>query len=402
MGLGSSSSPKSPTPLSPSPTVSSSHSSLLHVLHLLCHHLVVDSDSPSPPIVFLPRGASSSSSSSRSHPSIPFPHFARVLDQWASPRSSGLDNYSANRFIAGDVKDLSASGTFSTFTMSRPRLTKKAKSAATQATPRTRDYSLFPVTKTLHHLSEHRDGQPILHVARGAMLGQRANLPPRPGQVGFILGRETPPNRSPSPIFQGPPHEEDVPNPIDVDFALMSRNRRKKEKQWLAWTTQVIPSIIPTYLDVVAASKSFRESLSTDPAVESFLGSRGYQLAGQDPLHRRFSNALNFFNHLQHQTQHHIDSLRNAARSELRGIEDHDDMSTIVHPCPSSLNDDVDYASHPTETYPSTPSRKRTRSSSDDDDSLEETDENPFAEPPSRDRPNPILNVSPWLLLLAP
>ncbi|KAE9388317.1 hypothetical protein BT96DRAFT_1074276, partial [Gymnopus androsaceus JB14] len=50
--------------------------------------------------------------------------------------------------------------------------------------------------------------------------------------------------------------------------------------------------------------------------LEAFLEDRGYVMKGEDPLRRRFSNALQWYNTLQDRASHFIDELIDVAREE--------------------------------------------------------------------------------------
>ncbi|KAJ8462008.1 hypothetical protein ONZ45_g18090 [Pleurotus djamor] len=150
----------------------------------------------------------------------------------------------------------------------RPRISKRAKQAASatqksdegigQASSSTVDYSLFPV------LNNHGP-PPIVHLIDGTKITQSVNLPPLPGQVGFSLGQ---PNaeprrcRSPTPT----PHEPVEPIEQDLSFPLMSRHRRRKEKQWQVWVGDILPSLLPTYFKLLATTKSLQaEPVLSEP-----------------------------------------------------------------------------------------------------------------------------------------
>ncbi|KAJ8474454.1 hypothetical protein ONZ45_g15948 [Pleurotus djamor] len=253
----------------------------------------------------------------------------------------------------------------------------------------------------------------------------------------------------PAPAYPSPTFDPNARYPADtmaasqaalVSFPLMSRHRRRKEKQWQVWVGDILPSLLPTYFKLLATTKSLQaEPVLSEPtpcscegrirdlsivivrftasttralsmlamvptlavdlrvlsfvsklfvhlppnhtawcqAVESFLSSQGYKLAGEDPLRRRFSNALNFYNHLENLAQQHIETLRSRVQS---GGGD------------ANLPGDIDNFAD----IPSTPQRKRSRThdspnSHTTTEGGEVSGENPFNDPPNRERPSDYL-----------
>ncbi|KAE9382780.1 hypothetical protein BT96DRAFT_747706, partial [Gymnopus androsaceus JB14] len=51
--------------------------------------------------------------------------------------------------------------------------------------------------------------------------------------------------------------------------------------------------------------------------IEDFLKCQGYQLRGQDPLRRRFANALQWYNNLQQSTNEFVDSVLQRSRQAI-------------------------------------------------------------------------------------
>ncbi|KAJ3978980.1 hypothetical protein F5890DRAFT_1421989 [Lentinula detonsa] len=78
-------------------------------------------------------------------------------------------------------------------------------------------------------------------------------------------------------------------------------------------------------------------------AIEDFLKSQGYQLRGQDPLRRRFSNALRWFNALQQSMKSTVDASINQTRSKIQSLNTSPPDVLPPAPSPSSapppLND---------------------------------------------------------------
>ncbi|KAK7056595.1 hypothetical protein VNI00_002311 [Paramarasmius palmivorus] len=93
--------------------------------------------------------------------------------------------------------------------------------------------------------------------------------------------------------------------------------------------------------------------------LDDFLHDQGYHLKGEDPLRRRFSNALQWYNSLKHQVEMFVDNLIQTARDDSCSYHNEDGVS---HETPSPL-----ISNAPSHTNPSDDSeedsepRKKTR-----------------------------------------
>ncbi|KAJ8455492.1 hypothetical protein ONZ45_g18932 [Pleurotus djamor] len=350
----------------------------------------------------------------------------------------------------------------------RPRLNAKAKAAATenrqraaQALPSTtsQQYALIPLGTASGSSGNPSNLLPLARTSAGTVLSQQANLPPRPGQFAFVFGFQTDPlpPSSPTPAAEDPLPEhtqDDLPPP-------MSLHRRKKEKQWRSWLGEVIPSIVPAYLDVVARTRFFRLSPTPQPssctcvapprplnvvivrfhvlesirldicgcrpaalqliergvfpcapfhpslavdirvlefvtqlfvrlppnntawsqALEEFLRGQGFRLSGEDTLRRRFANAHQFYNCLQHKVLALIDS----KISELQELEAPISEPHVEDGLENESDEPADEGAPPT-----TPARERHHRSTEDS-APAPSPVNPFEDPATHDRPSSYL-----------
>ncbi|KAJ8487070.1 hypothetical protein ONZ45_g14459 [Pleurotus djamor] len=298
----------------------------------------------------------------------------------------------------------------------RPRLNQKAKAAATASRQRatqeatstpSSDYTLIPLGNVSAPSRHPSNLLPLARTSAGTNLSQQPNLPPRPGQFAFVFGFQNNPSRvsSPTPVFEGSLPE----NAQDDSAPPMSLHRRKKEKQWQSWLGEVIPSVVPAYLEVVARTQFFR--LSATPqvssctcvapprplnvvlvrfhvlelirldALEEFLRGQGFRLSGEDTLRRRFANAHQFYNCLQHKVLALIDS----KISELQELEAPISEPHVEDGLENESDEPADEGAPPT-----TPARERHHRSTEDS-APAPSPVNPFEDPATHDRPSSYL-----------
>lgn len=144
----------------------------------------------------------------------------------------------------------------------RPRLTKKDKlrseaelSYAPRAGPS------YP-----NHLSRAAAApaeRPLVFLPGGRTLTQNL-VPPLPGQVGFNGdrpqdGRARAPPLPDAHTTMGSRADDPPFIIIDSDSTLVNqRHRRKKRAQWLRWQEDIIPRLLPNFLELFHVTQSFR------------------------------------------------------------------------------------------------------------------------------------------------
>ncbi|KAL0566323.1 hypothetical protein V5O48_015694 [Marasmius crinis-equi] len=265
-------------------------------------------------------------------------------------------------------------------------------------TPKTPDYTLIP-TKRPHPCSN--QPAPFIYLANGQMFTQDPTLPTKTGQVGF---RDAPATGLPSlknlrrtgEELKG--DEQQSPSLIleDVFEAGMSVHVNKRNKQSRQWTTTVIPQLVYLYMKLLWETDNLHEESSFFTAsvelhwkfvnaplrvsssyrwadicvlefvrelflrvapnhrawcntVTEFLDRQGYHITGKDPLRRRFSNALQWYNSLRHATKGLVDRNIQRHREGLFSIDENDeDLSpafSLFTPSsqPHSSMDEYDY-----------------------------------------------------------
>ncbi|KAF4587963.1 hypothetical protein EYR38_009924 [Pleurotus pulmonarius] len=132
-------------------------------------------------------------------------------------------------------------------------------------------------------------------------------------------------------------------------------------------------------------------------ALQSFLESQGYTLAGKDPLRRRFGNALQFYNCLKDSVVFTLDKVTTSIRNPvppptLVSFEEDDPETDCDEPnARDSLFTATPLAQRPTST-PRNP-QKRHRDEPDTEEEDADLDGSPFPDPPARERPSEYLRA---------
>ncbi|KAK7440771.1 hypothetical protein VKT23_016847 [Stygiomarasmius scandens] len=88
-------------------------------------------------------------------------------------------------------------------------------------------------------------------------------------------------------------------------------------------------------------------------AVEDYLRSQGYKLRGEDPLRRRFGNALQWFNSLQHAVGVHMKSILEETRAEIRNSTQYPVPGSVASPrTPRVFVEEVEDEESPGHAHP--------------------------------------------------
>ncbi|KAK1235898.1 hypothetical protein PQX77_000860 [Marasmius sp. AFHP31] len=82
-------------------------------------------------------------------------------------------------------------------------------------------------------------------------------------------------------------------------------------------------------------------------ALEEFLASRGYRLVGEDPLRRRFSNALEWYNAMQDMVDVQLDDLVTSQRPGHAVQPNHTDNLPSVPESPEGSEDNDSHVKRP-------------------------------------------------------
>jgi hypothetical protein len=143
-----------------------------------------------------------------------------------------------------------------------PRLTKKERHAASS---RTVSYLPTQGPGISHHrqkIPSHIRNRPEIYLANGRTLVQ-PHLPPLLGHVGFTefstCGRTHMVTRPEKDVEENLRSEPDLWEPDRTPPPSPSKHGRKRVAQWQRWQTEVIPNLIPHYIDVLYESKSLRD-----------------------------------------------------------------------------------------------------------------------------------------------
>lgn len=144
---------------------------------------------------------------------------------------------------------------------SRPRLKKRT---TVVPTPTTASYRLVPI---LPGKGRKRVNEVRVLLPNGIAMTQGPALPRLPGQVGF---------RGDLPVslegLQRAAEESQLPvTPLEgafvfdvADFVSPSKHRSKRRRQWECWTTEMLPLVLPHYLEYQCKTRSLREEVSLD------------------------------------------------------------------------------------------------------------------------------------------
>jgi hypothetical protein len=118
-----------------------------------------------------------------------------------------------------------------------------------------------------HHRQKQFRDRPLVYLSDGRTLAQGV-LPPLPGQVGFAGDRPQDGSRRPRPAPDNAPEADHPPydfDPIyfdrrdpDAPGANDSRHSRKRENQTARWLQNIIPLLIPIYIEVVQKTDNLR------------------------------------------------------------------------------------------------------------------------------------------------
>ncbi|KAJ3748458.1 hypothetical protein DFH05DRAFT_1520046 [Lentinula detonsa] len=206
--------------------------------------------------------------------------------------------------------------------MSRPRIRKEQRKQLITSPTKEADYSFVPVPSPKRQST--RKALPIVFADNGQKFTQHSRLPLPLGQIGLRdrpRGLTVPTH---APTFK-PTQSTDIENEnpfILPPQSLPSRHQLKKINQMNTWTTEVIPKLVHPYLRLLRETQNLQQE--GVPAISECIclgsvhslsvlvvrfDSRGYQMKGEESLRRRFGNALQWFNSLQHATTQPVDSL---------------------------------------------------------------------------------------------
>jgi hypothetical protein len=166
----------------------------------------------------------------------------------------------------------------------RPKLPK------TDRTPTS--YSPNPGPPLPHHRQKKFTDRPLVYLSDGRTLAQGV-LPPLPGQVGFAGDRPQDGSQRPRPAPDNAPEGDHAPydfGPIffdgrgaDAPSAEDSRHSRKRENQTTRWLQNIVPLLIPIYIDLVQKTDNLR-TLATLQPVESVCTCTAEVLSGRNKV----------------------------------------------------------------------------------------------------------------------
>ncbi|KAG6823843.1 hypothetical protein H0H92_008913, partial [Tricholoma furcatifolium] len=247
-------------------------------------------------------------------------------------------------------------------------------------------------------------------------------------QNAFLLPR---PSRSEKPPLNDGQLFGDPENPMfdPPTSPTMTNHQRKRETQWKRWQEEVVPQLVPLYMEYMSRSKSLRNSPAANhvhlavglkvldfvselfvnippnntawcKAHERFLDRLGYKLTTKGSLRKRFGNALLWHNALKDATASHVDAVLNRERRSQLDLEDGIDIADefeLPDPFSSPLSQ---YHNLPDDISPDDTSPDDTPDHCDDEPPSElgsdEDDEpcpNPFPPPLDRVRPSDFLRA---------
>jgi hypothetical protein len=140
----------------------------------------------------------------------------------------------------------------------------RARASASRASP---SRAPFPVPRLGHLLAKPKPSQPepLVYCANGQTLSQRLVRP---------LASRTDPSPQSSPVRQKPDQASD--EIITSDFFPSSNPPTprsappKRSRQWQRWTTDIIPQLVPVYIQLIYKTNSLRDTagltVSTAPS----------------------------------------------------------------------------------------------------------------------------------------
>lgn len=164
----------------------------------------------------------------------------------------------------------------------RPRLSKKQLTSS-PATPRS--YTPVPGPKPPGRSTKIKV-PPLVFVAHQKTLVQKHYLPPLKGHGAFVDVRppedqadvQATPSRNLTDEmgFNNNPFLDNADERTDAP--PLSRHRRKREKQWERWQTEVIPHLIAPYMTLMCETESLRRPVPHVEAIQCTCGEPGRQL----------------------------------------------------------------------------------------------------------------------------
>ncbi|KAF8054925.1 hypothetical protein FPV67DRAFT_1598916, partial [Lyophyllum atratum] len=162
----------------------------------------------------------------------------------------------------------------------RPALSKKHLLRGPPPTP---SYTPSPGPKCSEVYNRNAKIPALVLLPHGKSLVQRRYLPRLPGQIGFAGDRPQDGRDSANALPpDGELHDPENPFIAFPDYSLdtidpqVSRNRRKREKQWERWQQEVIPGLIQPFMVLMCGTKSLRESIPASSPC--FCGAPGRSL----------------------------------------------------------------------------------------------------------------------------
>ncbi|KAJ7612603.1 hypothetical protein FB45DRAFT_1036823 [Roridomyces roridus] len=138
----------------------------------------------------------------------------------------------------------------------------KASSSKATAPPK-----LFPVKTPANLLKKKnaKEPEPLVFYANGQTLSQRLQKPPQ-GQVGWRDARSRGgPQSSPTKRQYADVALASEDNYVTADYipgqpAAQTSRAVKKSNQWHRWTHEVIPALVPVFVDLMHQTKSLRDT----------------------------------------------------------------------------------------------------------------------------------------------
>lgn len=147
----------------------------------------------------------------------------------------------------------------------RPRLKKYQK---THPVTTAASYRLTPVATSATRSTRRREPGALLLMPNGVRLTQNPALPRLPGQVGlrgdrpvdiedfasFAQEKEKPVSPSENGYFDS----------VDSLPPSPSKHRLKRLRQWERWTTEILPTSVPAYLELQRSTELLRKEATVD------------------------------------------------------------------------------------------------------------------------------------------
>ncbi|KAJ7776573.1 hypothetical protein DFH07DRAFT_766765 [Mycena maculata] len=244
---------------------------------------------------------------------------------------------------------------------------------------------------------------PLIFYSNGQTLSQPLHHAPL-GQVGWhdasVSDGPSTPSRERQHLDVALPGDEHITTDFLASQSLPRSAALKKNNQWRRWSTDVIPQLVPIFIELMHATKCLRDTsgllleavpctctkralyvailsstlaspYAPDPRHPGFLSSRGYKLTTKDTLRVRFGNALEWYMSLQHATKAKIDAALDVVRSTLRDKEvtataqQPTSTSPTPSPAPPTTNPGIPAATRPVPQNPSCAHQKRRRAGDD-------------------------------------